>query len=371
VTAFTIESQKKLQEDPNETTVLLLTKISAQLANASNTTESLPAIESFSVTSPVVRVNICWFISLTLSLTTVLIGILCLQWLREFQRRPSLPFKEALHLRQVRYDGLNKWHVPSILSALPLLLQAALILFFAGLLDFLISIHSGVAIPVAVVVGLAFFFLAATTILPALQSVSTSFHPSWIQADPCAYKSPQSWAFFKFLMGVISFFRPSQLYPESANWFDYDREYWKGPDPLLRSLAWIGNTLIKNLTAVRSIYHSSKDQEPINAWRVFCSMAGRGDHTLPTFDNSSPLFTELASAKILERVASAKILEHLDMDKGWHVFILHQIELYIRVMGPGNTFINFTLVGHRIVQCPPYWLLPTVPVGAFVGPISA
>ncbi|KIJ91938.1 hypothetical protein K443DRAFT_54095, partial [Laccaria amethystina LaAM-08-1] len=120
VTAFTIESQKKLQEDPKETTALLLTKISAQLANASNTIESLPAIEPFSTTSPVVRVNICWFISLMLSLMTILIGILCLQWLREFQHRTSLPHKEVLHLRQVRYEGLYKWHVPSILSALPL-----------------------------------------------------------------------------------------------------------------------------------------------------------------------------------------------------------------------------------------------------------
>lgn len=362
MTAFTIESQKKLQEEPQERTVLLLTKISAQLANASNTIETLPTIEPFSVASPVVRVNICWFISLTLSLTTVLIGILCLQWLREFQRRPSLPHKEALHLRQVRYEGLYKWHVPNILSALPLLLQAALVLFFAGLLDFLISIHSGVAIPVAVVVGLTFFFLAATTILPALQSVSASFHPSWRQAVPCAYKSPQSWAFFKLVMGVVSSFGPSHLYPKSANWHAHDLEYWKGPDPVLRSLAWIGNTLTKNLTAVRSIYHSLEDLLPINAWRVFCLMADHDHDRLPAFNTTSPLLTELASAKILE---------HLDMPIGWHDFVLHQIELYVRVMGPGNTFIDSKLVGHHRVNCPPYWLLPAVPVGTFVGPISA
>ena len=362
MTAFTIESQKNLQKDPKDATVLLLTEIFAQLANASNTIESLPAIEKTSVTSPVIRVNICWFISLTLSLTTVLIGILCLQWIREFQRRPSLPHEEALKLRQVRYEGLDEWHVPSILSALPLLLQAALVLFFAGLLDFLISIHSGVAIPVAIVVGLTFFFLAATTILPALQSVSASFHPSWRQAVPCAYKSPQSWAFFKLLMGVISCFGPSHLYPKSRDWFMHDLEYCKGPDPLLRSLAWIGNTLTKNLTAVRSIYHSLKDQLPINAWRVFCFMAGNDHDALPAFDTESPLFTELASAKILE---------HLNMPIGWHDFILHQIELYIRVMGPGNTFISSKLVGHHRVECPPYWRLPAIPVGTFVGPISA
>lgn len=126
--------------------------------------------------------------------------------------------------------------------------------------------------------------------------------------------------------------------------------YCNDPNLLLHCLAWIGKTLTANLTAVRSIYLSLQDLRPINAWRVFRVMNDNDHDPLPTFDNESPLLTELASAKIFER---------LNIPIGWPDLILHQIELYIRVMGQGNTSINSRqLVSQHRVKCPPFWQLP-------------
>ncbi|PPQ90720.1 hypothetical protein CVT25_005028 [Psilocybe cyanescens] len=80
-TAFVIESYKSLQPDPVENLVLVIT------SSLNSSTISVPP---FTPTASSVRVNICWFLSLVLSLTTVLVGIVSLQWLREHQSYPNL-----------------------------------------------------------------------------------------------------------------------------------------------------------------------------------------------------------------------------------------------------------------------------------------
>jgi len=110
----------------------------------------------------------------------------------------------------MRSDGFKQWHVGTIFTALPLLLQAALVLFFGGTIDFLLDLDKEVATPVTVVIGLALLFLIATTMLPSLQSfvlyVSLMFfrRPS-LPPSQCPYKSPQSWAFHRlyYLLSVL------------------------------------------------------------------------------------------------------------------------------------------------------------------------
>ncbi|TFK62480.1 hypothetical protein BDN72DRAFT_777026, partial [Pluteus cervinus] len=63
-------------------------------------------LSPFVPTSFSVRINIFWLLSLVLSLSTVLIGILSLQWLREFQYDGAFSFKDALAIRQLRHEGL-------------------------------------------------------------------------------------------------------------------------------------------------------------------------------------------------------------------------------------------------------------------------
>ncbi|KAF9482242.1 hypothetical protein BDN70DRAFT_775656, partial [Pholiota conissans] len=201
VTAFVIESYKFLQPDPNDTIINLLT----QIANGSNITASLPSstkgstltVSSFTQNPSSIRLNVFWFISLILSLTTVLIGTIALQWLREHQAYPDLSPKQSLAILRMRSESLEAWYVPHIFAALPLLLQAALVLFLAGLIDFTVPLGVNLSVPIACIIGLVLLFLAATTVIPSFQALSLlSGHiPRNKVPSACAYKSPQSQVF--------------------------------------------------------------------------------------------------------------------------------------------------------------------------------
>ncbi|KAF9484146.1 hypothetical protein BDN70DRAFT_798223, partial [Pholiota conissans] len=139
VTAFVIESYKSLQPDPSDAVVGLLFHIANSLNGSSAFPPSVdPASISspFSKTSSSVRINIFWFLSLILSLTTVLIGTIALQWLREHQEYTGSSAKEKIAILHMRSVALDVWRVPQIFTALPVLLQVALALFLAGLIDF-------------------------------------------------------------------------------------------------------------------------------------------------------------------------------------------------------------------------------------------
>ncbi|KAJ3500850.1 hypothetical protein NLJ89_g9608 [Agrocybe chaxingu] len=212
VTAFVVESCKSLHPDSSDASVVLLALIAERLDGNSTSISLSPklpqALEAFSLdltpSSSTVRVNTFWFLSLVLSLTTVLIGIVSLQWLREHQR-----YSETLTPRQAlcdfphacgRFRGLacgRKYSHPC-----RLLLQIALILFFAGIIDFLLSLSVQICILVSIVLGPAVIFILLTTVLPALQCFAISLRiPSSSAAvpSPCPYKSPQALIFRRLL----------------------------------------------------------------------------------------------------------------------------------------------------------------------------
>ncbi|EEB99333.1 hypothetical protein MPER_01007, partial [Moniliophthora perniciosa FA553] len=117
VTAFLIESYQWLSEDPADTTVALLIQISAQLNGSQGISTEQPPFEADSSSIP-------------------LFGLLCKQWLREHQRDTQTRTPgEELALRQLRRDSFEKWGVSSFLSALPILLEVALLLFFVVMLS--------------------------------------------------------------------------------------------------------------------------------------------------------------------------------------------------------------------------------------------
>ena len=238
----------------------------------------------FTVTQAQIRINVVWFLSLAVSLTTVLVGILCLQWLREFQRDANLPHKDAVALRQMRYDGLTEWHVPSILSILPLLLQLSLVLFFVGLLDLLWSLNTFVAACVSAVVGMVMLFLIATTALPALQQALTS--DKHLRVPQCPYKSPQSWLFYRtrrWLCVPLHLFlwrREPSRHEENFeplfgdffiySWVAYDMRWRRfraedlpldkpttirNSDDVVNGLHWINKTVANSVEAIYPVYH--------------------------------------------------------------------------------------------------------------------
>ncbi|PPR06373.1 hypothetical protein CVT24_002486 [Panaeolus cyanescens] len=193
-TSFCVESYTFLSEDPSDATLLLLNKISDQLAAAGQNV-SLPNEHSpFEATSSSVRINIFWFGSLCLSLAVVLLGTLCLQWLREYQRYHSMSPREIFAVRNMRFEGLKAWKIPYFVGILPILLQAAVMLFFAGLVELLWRLNHQVAFAITVIVGFAVCLFAVTTLAPAIQFILDRRRgETYLSFSQCPYKSPQSW----------------------------------------------------------------------------------------------------------------------------------------------------------------------------------
>ena len=181
-------------------------------------------------------VNILWFISLVLSLTAVLIGTVALQWLREHQRYPrkiTPPMKFAIF--NMRRKSIKEWYVPQIFQLLPMLLQVALILFFAGLVEFLLLIAPPrVFAPIIAFIGLPILFLFLTTLLPSFQwLISPAIHVRLFRRvpSPCPYKSPQSSACRFVVMPTMSFIRQLPAIARHIAFKGLDgillKKYWK------------------------------------------------------------------------------------------------------------------------------------------------
>ncbi|KAK0492434.1 hypothetical protein EDD18DRAFT_1357689 [Armillaria luteobubalina] len=149
------------------------------------------------------RNNIYWFLSLLLALSSASTGMLCKQWLREYIRDAGRSSKDALSIRQMRLEGLSAWKVKVIISTIPLLLQATLLLFFIGVLELLWPLEKTIAIPLAIIVAIVVLFLLFTTLAPSAQYCYVVLHPSSGHLFPqCPYKSSQAWVLVK-LFNVI------------------------------------------------------------------------------------------------------------------------------------------------------------------------
>ncbi|KAL0567566.1 hypothetical protein V5O48_014426 [Marasmius crinis-equi] len=235
VTAFTIQAFHWLSEDPQVIVITLLSQISRQLPNASEPILPSPPFGVFSPSrTSVVRINSFWFLSIVVSLLSAFFGILCKQWLREHTRDTQTRSRaEALALRQLRNESFEKWGVSSIIATLPVLLEISLLLFFAGVLELLWTLHKVPFATAAAAVGLGGGLYLITTLLPALNiiRVSADFphtdgRESFARMPSfrfiCPYKSPQAWGLFcvtRKLLGAIPSF-PSL----SGRW------HWRTPN---------------------------------------------------------------------------------------------------------------------------------------------
>ncbi|KAK1228188.1 hypothetical protein PQX77_008782 [Marasmius sp. AFHP31] len=224
VTAFTVKSYRWFEEAPEYTTVALLRQISQQL---NNTVISPP--QSFETSPSVVRINVLWFLSLIIALVDALVdalfALLCKQWLREHRqqvhtRTPS----EALALRWLRNQSLKKWHVHSILASLPILLELAVFLFLAGILELLRARHDLIVATATIVVGLV-TVSESTSVDIIRQTLQVTpdirdfrLGPRKVVNSPvkfimylppmeyvCPYKSSQAWATFQGVKFICAF----------------------------------------------------------------------------------------------------------------------------------------------------------------------
>ncbi|KAJ7644730.1 hypothetical protein FB45DRAFT_737475, partial [Roridomyces roridus] len=161
LTAFIIESYPTLVPDSGDATVHLLSQISQQLAAAANgsTFQVPPPALPFSPPATSLVCNTFWFISLGFSLSCALIATLVEQWAREFLHKADMRSAPGVRARifSFLYYSLRRFNMHKVVDVIPLLLHGSLLLFFAGLVAFLIPIN----IPMA---GLVAFMLALIAI---------------------------------------------------------------------------------------------------------------------------------------------------------------------------------------------------------------
>lgn len=343
---------------------MLLSQIYLQLNGTGSTIAEISPLPSSSnqgtLLSSAERINICWFLSLTLSLATVLIGILCMQWVREYQHDVALPQADLICLRQMRFEGLVTWKVPGILSSLPLIIQTALILFFVGILDLLWSLNHRVAIPVTIAIGLLLVFVFATTMLPTFQLLRCD---RWLQVAQCAYKSPQSWMFYRLVLMIIKCLKPLsrvvrgfKLFSGSLHsflrcrgWNDYDTLWQKTrreenlhdahgkQDGLSNALVWIIQNFKQDASAMHAIHHCLQDVSLSAAARVVSALDPRVDERLSSMLKPQLLRSYTGERRFLQPHSELKrdlIMAYFhEIHRPIHPeSAVHQLEHVIRLM---------------------------------------
>jgi hypothetical protein len=243
-----VESYQSLQEDPSQTSADLLRQISRQLADP-----SLPAAadsSQFQAQPSDIRVNVCWFVSLLLSLFVALFGIFLKQWMRAYMKwTDHTPDREAVALRQFRYRSLETWRLGAILTLLPTLLQLSVIVFLSGLLVFLSNLDRTVAIVMIVLTSIAFSLVATVTVLPAL-------------LRSCPYRSPLSEILMLPLWSVACYVKlgSSSVRAFIRSGWKYDPKSWFWIEHADQWRHWSKDTLPKSwLQADKNAINSDKD----------------------------------------------------------------------------------------------------------------
>ncbi|KAF8971182.1 hypothetical protein BDZ97DRAFT_1914191 [Flammula alnicola] len=161
LTTFIIQSYQLLIPGPFDATNALLAQfISSQSGALNGTVVSMQATGA-TATDPgpslleLRWVNGLWFAALAFSLSAALFCMLGKQWLQSSPNISGSPRHRARQ-RQRRYMQLQAWHVMTIINALPLLLHATLLLFFAGLIVLLWSGNLVITAVTCVIVALVY-----------------------------------------------------------------------------------------------------------------------------------------------------------------------------------------------------------------------
>ncbi|KAF8915652.1 hypothetical protein CPB85DRAFT_1217395, partial [Mucidula mucida] len=144
VTSFLVQVSQSLQADYTAMSAILLHDlVSVQLSIADGTSSrpnitapSINPLQTFRPDSITVWVNGLWVVSLTMSLVVALSAVLVKQWFHHYTSILSGTPAARSHLRQYRFDGLQKWRVNVIIGLFPIVMHISLVLFLVGLMLF-------------------------------------------------------------------------------------------------------------------------------------------------------------------------------------------------------------------------------------------
>ncbi|TFK77510.1 hypothetical protein BDN72DRAFT_953938 [Pluteus cervinus] len=194
VTAFIIESYTTLSPSTDDLTVELLSQVLLQLkanadpSSANQLPATIPDPSTFRPTNSAIICNTLWFLSLSFSLICALAATLVEQWVRNYlqatQTRP-IPHERA-RISAFLYQGLNKFQMASIVNVIPMLLHISLLLFFAGLAEFLRPINAFLSFLIIAILVFCAGLYCLVTLLPIIYT-------------ECPYQTPLSSVWWRIL----------------------------------------------------------------------------------------------------------------------------------------------------------------------------
>lgn len=207
---------------------LYLCLLAQQLPNSTVVCEAATP-PPFILTHQVIRINQLFSVSLTFSLLAAFGALMGQQWITSYRCRPDGGFEEERRERQRRLLGAKRWQLAPVLELiLPILLQVSLALFLIGLVQYLQSLDSRVALPNGIVawLGAGLFF---STILFSL-------------LDPyCPFKTPLSriaWGVLRLAITTIHYL-PEELRPT--------KPLRKGSDTSVADEVWMASSICRIL----------------------------------------------------------------------------------------------------------------------------
>ncbi|KAJ7199357.1 hypothetical protein GGX14DRAFT_308063, partial [Mycena pura] len=179
LTAFLIESYRTLRPDSGDLTVAAILQVSHQLAAMATSSGSTSGCHGvigqapipFKPTTESLLCNALWFISLSLSLTCALLATLVEQWAREFLHKTEMqpsPVRRA-RIFSFLYLGLKRFRMHTIVDMIPFLLHASLLLFFAGLIAFLLPVNHLMMYLMCIMLFAFLLLYTVFTVLPVVR----------------------------------------------------------------------------------------------------------------------------------------------------------------------------------------------------------
>ena len=176
--AFIIDVQPQLQQDPNEEAAALLRVIVHKLDNTAFGSD-IPAVPQWSgPPHTTVQVQAILYASLAASLPPAFLAMLGKQW---SNRYASIDMRgtaiERSQNRQRKLDGIVTWYFDQVMESLPLMLQFALLLLGCALSRHIWGINTTVA---SVVIGVTSFGVACYAFIAVAGTTSAS----------CPYQTP-------------------------------------------------------------------------------------------------------------------------------------------------------------------------------------
>lgn len=163
---------------------------------------SEPSTVTFSPTASAIWVNALWSVSLAISVTCVLFASLLQQWARRYlhitqgQGNPQ----ERVRIRELMVQGVEKYHLPWVASALPALFHISIFLFLVGHVLSLSNINHAVFMAVLICVGACAALYLCFSLSPILRYDSPYYTPLSSFVWSCLVGIP--WLTLKFIYRI-------------------------------------------------------------------------------------------------------------------------------------------------------------------------